>query len=86
MDPQAQQIQKFKETACYAECARVCADWGPDVPTAAAGKVVQMMDRCAASLIKHGYAGKQRLHVKEVGGTPMNRDYEGLSWDRGQTE
>ena len=45
-------------------------------------KNAQMKDNAIASCMAHGYCTVQHYHVKQVGGTPMNRDNEGISWHR----
>ena len=76
-------VQTFKTTRCYAELKNIVDDYTSDGGSAAKhSKIAQMKDNAIASCAAHGYCTLQHYHVKQVGGTPMNRDNEGISWHR----
>ena len=76
-------VQNFKATRCYAELAKIVDDYTSDGGNAAKhSKIAQMKDKAIAVCTAHGYLTTQHYHVKQVGGTPMNRDNEGISWHR----
>jgi len=76
-------IKNFSATRCYAELKKIVNDYTADGGSAAKhSKIAQMKDNALAACEAHGYITTQHYHVRQMGGTPMNRDNEGISWHR----
>ena len=72
-------VQNFRETKRHAELKSIVDDYTSDGGSAAIhSKVAQMKDKAIAVCAAHGCLTIQHCNVKQVGGTPMNRDNEGI--------
>ena len=77
------EVNNFKSSECYrvlAEYVQMYESGGDDV-----SQNVAMEDKIFSTLTEHSYMYDQVVNVKQVGTTPFNRGYEGLSWSRAHT-